>query len=82
MQCLNLSIDLRFTQNFYTVHSLIWMLGSKANNTEIKKAQMRALRIVYNDSGKSLEKLTTIHTKHIQVLMTEVDDRSLCITSI
>lgn len=54
------------------------MLGSKAKDTKINKGQKGALIIVYNDHGKSLAELvdivagTTMHTKHLQFLITEV----------
>ena len=55
------------------------MFESKANNTKINKAQKQALRIVYNGYRESLKELldiaagTTIHTKYLQLLMTQVD---------
>lgn len=54
------------------------MLGSKAKDTKINKGQKGTLKIVYNDHGKSLAELvdivagTTMHTKHLQFLITEV----------
>ena len=58
--------------------SLICVFESKANNIKINKTQKQALTTVYNDYENALEELldivarTTIHTKHLQFLITEV----------
>ena len=57
---------------------LIWMFHSRQLNKEINKIEERALRITYKDAqsaySESLEKncAVTIHTKNLQLLMTEM----------
>ena len=57
---------------------LIWMFHSKQVNKKINKIQERALRITYKDAQSSYSELlendcaVTIHTKNLQLLMTEM----------
>ena len=57
---------------------LIWMFHSRQLNKKINKIQERALRIVYKDAESTYSELlekdcaVTIHTKNLQLLMTEM----------
>ena len=57
---------------------LIWMFHSRQLNQKINKIQERALRITYKETESTFSELlqkdcaVTIHTKNLQVLMTEM----------
>ena len=57
---------------------LIWMFHSRQLNQKINKIQERALRITYKDTESTFSELlqkdcaVTIHTKNLQILMTEM----------
>ena len=57
---------------------LIWMFHSRQLNQKINKIQERALRITYKDTESTYSELlqkdcaVTIHTKNLQILMTEM----------
>ena len=57
---------------------LIWMFHSRQLNKKINKIQERALRITYQDAESTYSELlekdcaVTIHTKNLQLLMTEM----------
>ena len=57
---------------------LIWMFHSRQLNKKINKIQERALRIIYKDAESTYSELlekdcaVTIHTKNLQLLMTEM----------
>ena len=57
---------------------LIWMFHSRQLNQKINKIQERALRITYKDTESTFSQLlqkdsaVTIHTKNLQILMTEM----------
>ena len=57
---------------------LIWMFHSRQLNQKINKIQERALRITYKDTESTFSELLlkdsadTIHTKNLQILMTEM----------
>ena len=57
---------------------LIWMFHSRQLNQKINKIQERALRITYKDTESTFNELlqkdsaVTIHTKNLQILMTEM----------
>ena len=57
---------------------LIWMFHSRQLNKKINKIQERALRITYKDAESTYSELlekdcaVTIHTKNLQLLMTEM----------
>ena len=57
---------------------LIWMFHSRQLNQKINKIQERALRITYKDTESTFSELlqkdcaVTIHTKNLQMLMTEM----------
>ena len=56
----------------------IWMFHSRQLNKKINKIQERALRIIYKDAESTYSELlekdcaVTIHTKNLQLLMTEM----------
>ena len=56
----------------------IWMFHSRQLNQKINKIQERALRITYKDTESTFSELlqqdsaVTIHTKNLQILMTEM----------
>ena len=57
---------------------LIWMFHSRQLNQKINKIQERALRITFKDTESTFSELlqkdsaVTIHTKNLQILMTEM----------
>ena len=57
---------------------LIWMFHGRQLNKKINKIQERALRITYKDDESTYNELlekdcaVTIHTKNLQLLMTEM----------
>ena len=57
---------------------LIWIFHSRQLNQKISKIQERALRITYKDTESTFSELLqkdcafTIHTKNLQILMTEM----------
>ena len=57
---------------------LIWMFHSRQLSQKINKIQERALRITYKDTESTFDELlqkdcaVTIHTKKLQILMTEM----------
>ena len=57
---------------------LIWMFHSRQLNQKINKIQERPLKITYKDTESTFSELlqkdspVTIHTKNLQILMTEV----------
>ena len=59
-------------------YPLIWMFHSRHLNQKINKIQERALRTTYKDTESTFSELlrkdraVTIHTKNLQILMTEM----------
>ena len=57
---------------------LIWMFHTRQLNQKINKIQERASRITYKDTESTFNELlqkdsaVTIHTKNLQILMTEM----------
>ena len=57
---------------------LIWMFCNKTSNNSINKIHKRTLRLIYQSEGENFEELlqrdnsTTIHTRNIQNLMSEI----------
>ena len=72
----NSFISVQLSQSNYCC--LAWMFCSKTLQNKINQIQKRALLIVYNEPNLNLDKLieldksTTIHTKNIITLLTEV----------
>ena len=67
-----------FITNQFQYCPLIWMFHSRQLNQKINKIQERALRITYKDTESTFNELlqkdcaVTIHTKNLQILMTEI----------
>ncbi len=67
-----------FVLSQFNYSPLVWMFCSKENNDKINKIHEKTLRIVYLDYNSSFNTLlcksdnVTVHTKNLQVLMTEV----------
>ena len=67
-----------FITSQFKYRPLVWMFHNRQLNKKINKIQERALRITYKDAGSNFSDLlqkdcaVTIHTKNLQILMTEM----------
>ena len=67
-----------FVMSQFNYSPLTWMFCTKGDNAKINKIHKRTLRTIYHDYTSSFSELlhkskgVTIHTKNLQLLMTEV----------
>ena len=67
-----------FIYSQFQYFPLIWMFHGRQLNQKINQIQERALRITYKDTESTFSELlqkdcaVTIHTKNLQILMTEM----------
>ena len=66
-----------FSNSYFNYYPLAWMFHSRKLNNEINGLHERCLRIIYNDSSSTFERLLTkdnsisIHDRNLQVLAIE-----------